>query len=132
MGFHLTPVLGTILKIFVQMHCSYSYWWCMNWQHIFDCIIYVIIFSFVQLFCDVEACCLSVYLPWKLCKIIHEDFDFVKMCADSHMISRALHQDFNITKWIAVTPNNSLLLVSKMLHFCNPSHRPASCVKVHI
>ena len=48
-------------------------------------------FSVVQLFCDVDACCQLVYMPWKLYKIIHEDFDLVKMCADNRMISRALH-----------------------------------------
>jgi len=53
-------------------------------------MIYVLIFSVVQLFCDAEVCSQSVYMCWKLYKVINKDFDLVKMCADNRMISRAL------------------------------------------
>ena len=87
MGFYLIMTLATILKISVQMHSPYSYSWCINWQHICNCMIYVLIFSVMQLCCDVEACCQSVYMPWKVYKIFRENFDVVKMCADNRMIS---------------------------------------------
>ena len=53
-------------------------------------MVHVLIFSMVHLCCDVEACCHPVYMPWKVYKVIHDNFDVVKMLADNRMISRAL------------------------------------------